>query len=240
MRAALEGREIGRAETPDPRSPIHGRAGTLEGRTLDSVEARGKHLIAHFSGGVAIHSHLGMNGSWRIFADGRTPFGKPWLLLASGRGVAAQFGGKLLRLVSESRIRNDPGLMQLGPDPLASAFDPDDAARRLLSSGADRQVGDAILDQQVIAGIGNVIRNEALFASRIDPFRRIRDLQPEEAEDLVRANQRIMQVSIRRGRRPHNVYRGDRRPCPNCGERIRVAGQGDANRATYWCPRCQA
>jgi endonuclease-8 len=239
MRLALEGREIGRAETPDPRSPIHGRAGALEGRTLESVEARGKHLIAHFSGGVAIHSHLGMNGSWRIYADGRAPFGKPWLLLASGRGVAAQFGGKLLRLVSESRIRNDPGLMQLGPDPLASGFDPDDAARRLLSSGGDREVGDAILDQRVIAGIGNVIRNEALFASRIDPFRRVRDLQPEEAQDLVLANQRVMQLSMRRGRRPHNVYRAERRPCPNCGEGISVARQGDANRATYWCRRCQ-
>lgn len=240
MRVALEGKAIGHAETPDPRSPINGRAGTLVGRTLESVEARGKHLIAHFSGDVAIHSHLGMNGSWRIHADGRLPFGRPWLLLASGRGVAAQFGGKLLRLVSESRIRNDPGLMQLGPDPLAAGFDPDAAARRLLASGLDREVGDAILDQRVIAGIGNAIRNEALFASRIDPWRRIRDLEPEEAEDLIRANQRVMQISIRRGRRPHNVYRAERRPCPNCGEKISVAGQGEGNRATYWCRRCQS
>ncbi len=239
MRAALEGREIGRAETPDPRSPIHGRAGTLEGRTLESVEARGKHLIVHFSGNVALHSHLGINGSWRIFADGRLPFGKPWLLLASGRGVAGQFGGKLLRMVSESRIRNDPGLMQLGPDPLAAGFDQDAAARRLLASGADREVGDVLLDQRVIAGIGNAIRNEALYASRIDPWRRIGDLEPEEAEDLIRANQRVMQISIRRGRRPHNVYRADRRRCPSCGGRISVRAQGDANRATYWCPRCQ-
>ena len=240
MRLALEGKEIGRAETPGPRSPIHGRAGTLEGRTLEAVEARGKHLIAHFSGGLAVHSHLGMNGSWRIYSDGRVPFGRPWLLLASGRGVAAQFGGKLLRLVSESRIRNDPGLMQLGPDPLAAGFDPDAAARRLLACGPDREVGDAILDQRVIAGIGNVIRNEALFASQIDPWRRVRDLEPEEAEDLVRANQRVMQISIRRGRRPHNVYRAGRRPCPRCGGPISVRSQGDANRATYWCPRCQS
>lgn len=240
MRAALEGRAIGRAQTPDPRSPIHGRAEVLEGRTLEAVEARGKHLIAHFSGELALHSHLGVNGSWRIFADGRVPLGKPWLLLASGRGVAAQFGGKILRLISESRIRNDPGLMQLGPDPLAKGFDPDDAARRLLASGGDREVGDVLLDQRVVAGIGNVIRNEALFAARIDPWRRIADLEPEEASDLIRANQRVMQISIRRGRRPHNVYRAARRRCPKCGGRISVRGQGDANRATYWCERCQA
>jgi endonuclease-8 len=240
MRAALGGREIGRAETPDPRSPIHGRAGTLEGRTLESVEARGKHLIAHFSGDLALHSHLGINGSWRISADGRLPFGKPWLLVASGRGVAAQFGGKVLRLVSESRIRNDPGLMQLGPDPLAVDFDPDAAARRLLASGGDREVGDALLDQRVIAGIGNAIRNEALFASGIAPWRRIGELAPEEATDLVNANRRVMQLSLRRGKRPHNVYRAARRACPSCGGPISVRGQGEANRATYWCPRCQS
>ncbi|HEX6116873.1 MAG TPA: DNA-formamidopyrimidine glycosylase family protein [Solirubrobacterales bacterium] len=239
LRAALEGKELGRAETPDPRSPIHGRAGQLEGRTFESVEARGKHLIAHFSGDLALHSHLGINGRWRVFADGRVPYGKPWLLLASGRAIAVQSGGKILRLVSESRVRNDPGLMQLGPDPLAKGFDPDAAARRLLASGDRREVGEAILDQRVIAGIGNVIRNEALWASRIDPWRRVGDLEPEEASDLVRANQRVMQISIRRGRRPHNVYRADRRACPNCGGRISVRGQGDANRATYWCPRCQ-
>jgi endonuclease VIII len=240
MRAALEGREIERAEAPGPRSPIHGRASTLEGRTLESVEARGKHMIAHFSGDLVLHSHLGINGSWLISADGRLPFGRPRLLIASGRGVAAQCGGKLLRLVSESRIRNDPGLMQLGPDPLAKGFEPDGAARRLLASGGDREVGDALLDQRVIAGIGNAIRNEALFASRIDPWRRIRDLEAEEAEDLIRANQRVMQISIRRGRRPHNVYRAGRRVCPSCGGRISVAGQGEGNRPTYWCPRCQS
>jgi endonuclease-8 len=240
MRAALAGKEIALAETPDPRSPIYGRAGKLVGQTMEDVEARGKHLIAHFSGGVALHSHLGMSGSWRIFPDGRKPFGRPWLVLASGRGVAAQFGGKLLRLVTESRIRNDPLLAQLGPDPLRAGFEVSEAARRLLASGGDREVGDAILDQTVIAGIGNAIRNEALFASRIDPWRRIRDLQPEEAEDLVRANQRVMQISIRRGRRPHNVYRAERRPCPSCGGEISVSSQGDANRATYWCRRCQS
>jgi endonuclease-8 len=240
MRSALEGREIEVAETPSWRSPIHGRAGTLVGHTLESVEARGKHLIAHFSGGVAIHSHLGMNGNWLIYADGRMPHGRPWLLLASGRGVAAQFDGKLLRLVSESRIRNDPGLMQLGPDPLRKGFDPEEAARRLLASGAEREVGDALLDQRVIAGIGNVIRNEALWASRTDPWRKVGDLEPAEALEVVRANQRVMQISIRRGGRPHNVYRAGRRPCRRCGGPIEARGQGDANRATYWCPRCQS
>jgi endonuclease VIII len=240
LRAALAGKEIGRAETPNPRSPIHGRARSLEGQMLEEVEARGKHLIAHFSDGVAVHSHLGMNGSWVISSDGRVPWGKPWLLMASGRGIGAQFDGKLLRLVSESKLRNDPGLMQLGPDPLRKDFDPDAAAARLLAAGCDREIGDVLLDQRVIAGIGNAIRNEALFQARIDPWRKIGDLEPEEAADLVEINRRIMQISVRKGRRPRSIYRAARRGCPNCGGRISVRGQGDANRTAYWCERCQS
>ena len=240
LRAALEGREIARADTPDVRSPIHGRAGQLEGRRVDSVEARGKHLIAHFEDGLALHSHLGMNGSWSIRADGRLPMGRPWILLASGRGIAAQFGGKLLRLVTESKLRNDPGLMQLGPDPLRREFDPEAATRRLLAAGGDREIGDVLLDQRVIAGIGNAIRNEALFQARIDPWRKIADLEPEEAADLIEINRRIMQISVRKGRRPRSIYRAARRGCPNCGGRISVRGQGDANRTAYWCERCQS
>jgi endonuclease-8 len=181
-----------------------------------------------------------MNGRWSIAADGRVPMGRPWILLASGRGIAAQFGGKLLRLVSESKLRNDPGLMQLGPDPLGPGFDPQEAARRILTAGADREIGDVLLDQRVIAGIGNAIRNEALFRAGIDPRRRINDLEPEEAEDLVEVNRRIMEISVRRGRRPRSIYRNARRGCPNCGGRISVRGQGDANRTAYWCERCQS
>lgn len=240
IRVALEGKEIGRAEAPSVRSPVHGRAGRLEGRRLDSVEARGKHLLLHFEGGDAVHSHLGMNGRWVVFADGRVPMGKPWLLLASGRGVAAQFGGKVLRLVTESRLRNDPGLAQLGPDPLRPDYDPAEAVRRVLAAAPEREIGDVLLDQRVIAGIGNVIRNEALFQARIDPFRKVRDLAPEEAEDLIEANRRIMQLSVRRGRRPHAIYRAERKRCPRCGGAISVRGQGDANRVAYWCQRCQS
>src|SRR5204863_7997377 len=133
--AALGRRTVERAAAPSPRSPIHARAGELDGRSLDEVEARGKHLIATFSGGLALHSHLGVDGRWLIRADRRAPRGKPWLLLASGEAVAAQFGGKLLRLVSESRIRNDPALARLGPDPLAPGFELESATARLLRAG---------------------------------------------------------------------------------------------------------
>jgi endonuclease-8 len=239
MQTALGGREMVVAEAPNPRSPIHRRAEQLQGRVLERAEARGKHLLAHFSDGLAVHSHLGMNGRWRIAADGRRPFGKPWLVLSSGRGVAAQTGGQILRLVPETKLRNDPALARLGPDPLAPGFDLEAAARRLRSAGAGQAVGEAVLDQSLVAGIGNAIRNGALWKAGVSPWRRVEELEPEDAERVLAESKRIMEVAVERGRRPPSIYRAERRGCPRCGGPVSVRGQGDANRATYWCPRCQ-
>ncbi len=240
MDAALRGKEIVFADAPNARSPIHGKAGVLEGSVLERVEARGKHLIAHFSSGHAVHSHLGMNGRWWISADGSKPYGKPWLILSSGRGIASQNGGKILRLVSESRIRNDPGLAQLGPDPLRPGFDVEAAADRLRRRGAGIEVGEAVLDQSIIAGVGNAIRNEAFFRAGISPWHRVDELTSEQLERIVLENERVMQISMAKGRRPRSIYRANRKGCPACGGPISVRGQGDANRTAYWCPACQA
>jgi endonuclease VIII len=240
LATALGGRTIELAEAPSRRSPIHHRAGELEGRTLVRVDARGKHLIASFSGGLALHSHLGINGRWLVRADGRRPRGSPWLLLASGHAVAAQFAGKLLRLVSESRVRNDPALLRLGPDPLAPDFEVEVATARVRRAGGGRAVGEAILDQTIVAGIGNAIRTEACFRARISPWRPVSDLGPGEAERLVAESQWVMETALATGRRPRSIYRQANRPCPRCGTTIRSRGQGDANRIAYWCPGCQS
>jgi endonuclease VIII len=240
LNTALAGRELVVADAPDPRSPLHHRASELRGRVLERAEARGKHLLAHFSGDLVLHSHLGINGRWWISTDGRLPGGRQWLRLAAGRGVAAQRGGKVLRLVTSSRARNDPGLMQLGPDPLVSGFDADEAAARLLRAGAGRQVGDAVLDQTILAGVGNAIRIEACFRARMSPWRPVDDLDADEAGALVREIQRVMRISLEHGRRPSSIYGRTRQPCPRCGGRIRSRGQGDANRTAYWCEGCQA
>jgi endonuclease VIII len=239
LRAALGGRQIERAEAPNPRSPLASRAAELEGLVLEDAEARGKHLIAHFSGDLALHSHLGMSGRWFIVADGRTPYGKPWLTLARGRAIASQKGGKLLRLVSESRLRNDPGLAQLGPDPLEPGFEPELAAGRVLASNGAEEVGDVLLDQRVIAGIGNVIRNEACFRARVSPWRRIGELEPDEALRIVRESEWVMRRTLATGRRPSTIYKPAGRRCPRCGGEVSSRGQGDANRVAYWCARCQ-
>ena len=143
FQSALVGREIETAEAPSARSPLHSRASELAGSTLEKAEARGKHLLLHFSGDRVVHSHLGMNGRWFVRADGRMPHGRPWLVLGERPGAfASQNGGKILRLTSAARARNDPVLLQLGPDPLAPGFDPRGrgrAAARLRAVGPGRR-----------------------------------------------------------------------------------------------------
>jgi len=236
---ALAGRELDLAQAPNPRSPVHHRADELAGRTLERAEAYGKHLLVEFSGGVVVHSHLGMNGRWRVSIDGDLVLKRAWLAFGSGERVAAQTGGKLLRIVSRSRARNDPALAQLGPDPLRAGFDPEEAAERLRRMGTGREAGDAIMDQSIVAGVGNAIKSEAFFRARIDPNRSTDSLTAEEATALLEETVRIMRVSVESGRRPHWIYRGNRGNCPRCGTRIEVRRQGDANRSTYWCPGCQ-
>jgi len=238
MNAALAGREVEHASAPNPRSPVFNRASELDGRTLERAEARGKHLLVHFSGGLVVHSHLGMNGRWRIDVDGVPPRGRPWLALRSGTATASQSGGQILRLVSESRARNDPGIAQLGPDPLVPGFDVHEAAARLRRLGAGREVGDAILDQTIIAGIGNAIRTEALFIARVSPWRPVDDLDEETAERVLQESQRVMRITLESGRRPRTLRDGRGR-CPRCGGRVLSRGQGDASRIAYWCERCQ-
>jgi endonuclease-8 len=233
---ALAGHEVS-ASAPNPRSPIHRRADELAGRTLAGADAFGKHLLIHLSGDRVVHSHLGINGRFRVEAGAvPPPRPAPWLLLAGDGRFAVQIGAKILRIVSESRARNDPLLARLGPDPLRPGFELDAAAQRLRAMGAGGPVGEALLDQEIVAGIGNAISNGACFAARVSPWRAVEELSQEDARRLIGESQRIMRVAVETGRRPPSVYGSVRRGCPRCGGRVSVRGQGDANRATYWCP----
>ena len=184
-----------------------------------------------------------MNGRWWITADGRLPYGTPWLRLASGRAIAvADRRQAAARWSSESRARNDPALMQLGPDPLRPGFDVGAAAARACaSSGAGREIGDALLDQRIIAGIGNAIRNEACFAAGISPWRKVDELSDERAR-AGRRRERAGDAGLDRQGPPaaRRSTAPTRSGCPRCGGPVRSRGQGDDNRTAYWCPRCQA
>lgn len=236
---ALSGQEVGVGAGND-----HGRSAgveRLDGRRLDRVEPRGKHLLLRF-GDLVLHSHLGMGGSWWIGARGecwRKPAATAWAVLSGERAEAVQFGGPTLRVLDERALRRDPVLARLGPDVLAPDFDPAAVATRI-RTGGQQELGEALLDQRLLAGIGNIFKSEACFAARVDPWRQVGELTDEQLTAALEAARRLMLESVERGRPSPTVYRRAGRPCAVCGETIAARGQGDANRRTYWCPRCQA
>lgn len=212
----------------------------LDGRRLARVETHGKHLLLHFDG-LILHSHLGMGGSWQVYRRGdrwRKPASAAWLTLRGREMEAVQFGGPTLRVLSAARARRDPVLARLGPDVLAPELDTD-AAIRALRASPGRELGEALLDQRVIAGIGNIFKSEACFAAATNPWRPIAAHTDVELRAVLGAARRLMQESVARGRPEPAVYRRAGQPCPVCGNPITARGQGDANRRTYWCPRCQ-
>ncbi len=240
LEPVLLNREIAAASAPDPRSPLRSAARRLEGLRVESVETRGKHLLLHLGEGLSLHSHLGMNGSWRLDEGGG--FGRPertaWLLLDPGGVRVAQFGGPTLRLVRAAELPRDSRLASLGPDILAPEFDLEAAAARLRAGGAE--VGEALLDQTLVCGIGNIFKSEAFFEARIDPWRKAGSLSEEGAVELLAIVRAQMLEAVETGRRPGRVYRKAGRPCPRCRRAgIRSRAQGDDGRTTYWCPDCQ-
>jgi endonuclease VIII len=236
--AALGGEAVA-VSAPNPRGRA-ARVERLDGRRLDRIDSHGKNLLLRF-GDLVLHSHLGMNGSWHVYPRGgswRKPRRSAWAVLAGETQEAVQFGGPTLRLLPVARLGRDPQLARLGPDVLAPDFDPD-AAIRLLRRDPARAVGDALLDQTLVAGIGNIFKSEACFAARLDPWQPVGELSDEDLHAVLRSARELMLEAVASGRHTYAVYKG-RRPCPSCGGRVSARGQGDANRTTYWCPSCQA
>ena len=242
--AALVGREIVSIETPHPRFGKDRWPERLAGRAVHSVDAHGKHLFLRFENDLTLHSHLRMGGAWGVYPRGtrwhRSPR-RAWLVLRTDEHEVVQFDGPVLELMTESRTRFDLRLAALGPDILADELDEDGFLKRLREDDPTRGIGDALLDQRNIAGIGNVWKSEGCFDARIDPWRKVKDVADDEALAIVRAIRPRMQDSASRGghMRGIQVYDRSGRPCPRCKTRIRARGQGDDNRTTYWCPECQ-
>lgn len=243
IRPVLEGHIPDSIETPHPRFRRDRWPERLQGQAVTSVDAHGKHLFIRFENQLLIHSHLRMTGKWRVRDRDWQPPGNTWLIIRAQDKLVAQINGPVLELMTASRARFDQRIAGLGPDILAPTLDEHTFLTRLRTDDPTRPIGDALLDQRVIAGIGNLWKVEGCFEAGIDPWRRTGDVSDEEALAIVRATRPRMQESARGGmqERFKVVYGTAGRPCPRCGERsyIRARGQGDANRTTYWCPRCQ-
>jgi endonuclease VIII len=237
----LAGKELS-TRTPGPRRPDGLPAAQLSGLTLESVESRGKHLLFHFEGGLALHSHLGMRGSWQIYRAGerwRRPAQQAWIALSAKDAEAVNFGGSTMRIAREAQLRRDPRLARLGPDLLADDFDPAAVAGRMRAIAPGIELGAALLGQRLVAGIGNIFKSEGCFAAKLDPNDRLNSLNDAELIDLLQLTRELMLEAAETGRQPSQVYRKAGTPCPRCGTAIASRAQGDSARTTYWCPGCQ-
>jgi len=244
MRPVLEGRVPEEIRTPQRRHERDRWPQRLAGRQVAAVQARGKHLLMHFEGGLVLHSHLRMTGAWAVHGPGerwrRAP-ARAWLVLGAGDRCVVQFDGPLLELITAVRARLDPRLRELGQDVIGERFDEDLLIRRIREDDPTRAFGDALLDQRTIAGIGNIWKSESCFAAAADPWKPLASTTDETVLAAVRFAREQMAKSARDGyeARPRAVYAREGEACRRCGEPVRCARQGDGNRTTYWCAGCQ-
>jgi endonuclease-8 len=244
IRAALVGSVPEEVITPQQRHSLDRWPQALAGRAVLSVDAHGKHLFVRFDGDVTLHSHLRMTGAWAVHRSGerwRRAARRAWLVLRGGGWEVVEFDGPVLELMSDARTRSHPQLAALGQDVLGEHFDDAAFLRRLRAEDPARPIGDALLEQGTVAGIGNLWKAETCFAVGVDPWRPLARVADEEAVALVAfARERMRRaVELGNGARPRSVYRQAGRPCPRCGTPIRQRGQWENNRLTFWCPGCQ-
>jgi endonuclease VIII len=226
----------------------------MVGHTVEKVEANGKHLLVRFDSGHVLHTHLRMTGSWHVYSTGerwQRPANQARVTLTCGERMAVCFNAPVVELLAPGAERNHPSLAGLGPDVLAPTLDVEEVRRRARNRPPETALGEVLLDQRVVAGIGNIWRCEALFVEGRNPFTPVSELADDELDALVSTARKIMKESLGpsgplsgqggpfAGRPQRWVYRRTNRPCRRCGTPIRSRPQGEQARMAYWCPTCQ-
>ncbi|MFJ5897960.1 Fpg/Nei family DNA glycosylase [Streptomyces sp. NPDC093064] len=223
----------------------------LTGRAVLDAVSRGKHLLTRFEGGLTLHSHLLMEGAWKVYGTGERWKGGPGHQIRAVLGTAdrAAVGYRLQVLELLRTSEEDRTVAHLGPDLLGPDWDPDLALANLLADPG-RPLGEALLDQRNLAGIGNVYKSELCFLLGVTPWLPVSALPADRAAKLPALAKRLLEANrdrvVRRttGLRGQDlfVYGRAPRPCLRCGTSVRVADQGDGSqeRPTFWCPSCQA
>jgi endonuclease-8 len=234
----------------------------LAGRLVECVEARGKWLLIHFSGGAALATHMLMSGSWHIYRHGerwQQPRTNMRIAIENSDYVAVGFRVPVAEMHSAESLKRHSRIPRAEADVLNAGFDAAEAVRRLRARGGEA-VGDALLDQRVMAGVGNVFKSEICFVTGVHPFRKVFDLTEDQAQAMVAAAQRLLAANVledsgeaivtyggRKRRTTHEsdpgaslwVYGRKGEPCRRCGEPVRRRLQGPDARVTFWCPHCQ-
>lgn len=220
-------------EAPHPRARATRVAERLDGRRLESIEARGKNLVFRFEGGLVLRSHLRMSGRWALRPRGAVQAGRPWLVLRGEAGEGVLWGGPVLELHTRA-------LARLGPDILAVPPDYERMLGRLRTSDGSQTLGEALQDQELVAGIGNMWMAEMLWEARLSPWLPLGGVSEPDRRRVLETTARLMRAAVDAGREPRRqAYGRAGRPCRRCGAPLRSRGQGDANRTAYWCPTCQ-
>ena len=257
LRPYLAGRVVtgARARLPGP------QVSRIVGQKIDAVDAAGKNLLIKFDGGLELRTHLGLHGSWHRYRPGETwrrPPSRAALVIEVPGAIAVCFDAPVVELFERRAEIVHPTISMLGPDLAAAEFDQPEAIRRLRDR-AEVAIGEAVLDQRALAGIGNVFKSEVLFMERVDPFANIGTLDEATIERVVATARELLKdnsrpeaaagrtttVDLKTGARlaPSRLWVYDRagRPCHRCGAIIQAGPQGsELPRTTYWCPSCQA
>jgi endonuclease VIII len=240
LRPYLLGRTVSAATARQP-GP---QADRLVGSSVTAVEAQGKNLLIRFDNGLEIRTHLGMHGSWHRYRPGerwRRPPSRARLVIEVPGAIAVCFDAPTVELLEQRAEAMHPALSRLGPDLLVDQFDADEIMRRLRDPARrGRTIGEALLDQRALAGIGNEVRNQVLWEARLSPFLPLASVDDAALRALVGRAREILRDGARTGRRPNDVHGRSGRPCPRCGTLIRSETYGgELPRIAYWCPACQ-
>jgi endonuclease-8 len=231
----------------------------ITGRTIESVSAAGKHLVMRFSGDLLLRTHMRMHGSWHIYRPGerwQRPRRDMRIVVGTEDFQAVGFNIPVAEMTSGGGNRSR-ALGSLGPDLLSDDFDADEALRRMRAA-VDTEVADVLLDQRILAGLGNVYKSEVLFMCSINPGIPVRLLDDRQLARLIDVSKTMLRRNVSEGVAPMTTYGGLRRttarddpsgrlwvygrarlPCRKCGSPILVRPQGPNARLTYWCANCQ-
>ena len=234
----------------------------LIGQTVESVDSRGKWLLIQFSGGGTLATHMLMSGSWHIYRHGerwQRPRDHMRILLENSDYVAVGFSVPVAKMMRAQELARAQRIPPAAIDVLSADFDANEVARRVRAHGGE-EIGDVLLDQEVIAGVGNVFKSEICFVTATNPFCKVADLDSERIAFLVATSRRLVKANVLEdsgdlivtygGRQRRTTHESDPsaslwvcgrngEQCRKCGERIRRRVQGPDARVTFWCQQCQ-
>src|SRR5262245_31513459 len=261
LHRALAGKPVVRFESVFPALTRVDVDTPLTAQSVESVTASGKHILMRFSGGQVLRTHMRMNGSWHIYRPGESwhrPHRDMRVVVATADYVAVGFSIPVAEFIAAGNVVRHEELRRLGPDLLSESFDAGEALRRMKERPA-QLVADVLLNQRVMAGIGNVYKSEVLFSCGINPFTPVAALTDNELTGLIATGRKLMLANVHTSLAPMTTYAGYQRnttgrdnaserlwvygraglACRRCRTPIRLKKHGDAARLTYWCPKCQ-